>query len=161
MDSLACWHAGWVLCLALGWRMQHLCSCGIGCNCGWDLIPGLGTLYALRWPRRKRKRKKNNYEGLRDIRWRVIPEYISNHSPKEGIKDLQDDGRIEASNAHPDRNTNLITIHGWEALGENPGIQWKESSLPFKIWGQMHGRGWEGFHFICFIPSPQGSTAQC
>ena len=35
-------------------RIQH--CCGIGCKCSSDLIPGLGTPYALRWPKTEEKK---------------------------------------------------------------------------------------------------------
>ena len=37
------WHSGV--------RIQHCHSNGLGLNCGSDLIPGLGTPYALGWPK--------------------------------------------------------------------------------------------------------------
>ena len=44
------WHSGL--------RIQCCQSCGLGCNCGLDLIPGQGTPHATGQPKRKRKRKK-------------------------------------------------------------------------------------------------------
>ena len=36
----------------------HCCSCGVGRNCGSELIPGLGTPYAVRWPKNQTKQTK-------------------------------------------------------------------------------------------------------
>ena len=40
-----------------GLRIQHYNSCGVGHNCGLDLIPVPGTPYAAGWPKMKRKKK--------------------------------------------------------------------------------------------------------
>ena len=40
-----------------GLRIQHCRRCGLGCNCGSDLIPGLGTSYAKGSQKRKKRRK--------------------------------------------------------------------------------------------------------
>ena len=42
---------------AVGYRIQHCCSCSIGYKCDLDMTPGLGTPYAIKWPKKK---KKNN-----------------------------------------------------------------------------------------------------
>ena len=42
-----------------GLRMQHCHSCSLGGNCGSDLIPGLGTPYAMGW-----ERKNGRKEGI-------------------------------------------------------------------------------------------------
>ena len=53
------WDAGWFPQPGHGGlRIQHCCSCDIGHNCGSDLIPGLGTPYAMEWPKKKKKKKK-------------------------------------------------------------------------------------------------------
>ena len=36
-----------------GLRIQHCCSCGLGRDCGLDLVPGLGTPYAVGQPKMK------------------------------------------------------------------------------------------------------------
>ena len=41
-----------------GLRRWHCCSCGLGCSCGSDLIPGLGTPCATGWPKKEKKKKK-------------------------------------------------------------------------------------------------------
>ena len=43
-----------------GLRIQHRCSCGIGYNCGSDLIPGPGTAYTEGWPKEKKKKSIRN-----------------------------------------------------------------------------------------------------
>ena len=43
-----------------GLRIWCCRSCGLGHNCGSDLIPGWGTLYAGGWPKMKKKKKKKN-----------------------------------------------------------------------------------------------------
>ena len=45
------WLAQWVK------RIQHYCICGMGHNCGLDLIPGLGIPYAAGWPKKKKKKR--------------------------------------------------------------------------------------------------------
>ena len=47
-----------------GLRFQHCHSCGIGCNCGSDMIPGLGTPYAVGWPEKEKKNKKHTKNDL-------------------------------------------------------------------------------------------------
>lgn len=37
-----------------GLRIPHCHSCSVGCNCGWDLIPGPGTSYATESPKEKK-----------------------------------------------------------------------------------------------------------
>jgi len=39
----------------------HCHSCLVGCNCGSDQIPGLGTPYAMGQPKKKRKEKKAKF----------------------------------------------------------------------------------------------------
>ena len=46
VQSLA-WHSGL--------RIWHCHSCGVGCNCGSDLIPSLGQ------PRKKKKKVQNTF----------------------------------------------------------------------------------------------------
>ena len=48
----------WVPSLAQhsGLRIWHCCSCGLVCNCGSDLIPGLGAPHVLFWDSQKRKK---------------------------------------------------------------------------------------------------------
>ena len=46
------WHSG------LG--IQHCRSCGLGCNCGSDLIPGPGDLYAKEQTKKEKKKRKKN-----------------------------------------------------------------------------------------------------
>ena len=41
-----------------GLRIRHWGSSGLGCNSGWDLIPGPGTAYASGQPKRERKKIK-------------------------------------------------------------------------------------------------------
>ena len=52
-----CWDAGSTPSMPSGLRIRCCHSCSLGCNCGSDLIPGLGTPYAKGQPK-KRKRKK-------------------------------------------------------------------------------------------------------
>ena len=40
-----------------GLRIWCCHSCSISCNCGLDLIPGLGTPCADGWPKKKKKKK--------------------------------------------------------------------------------------------------------
>ena len=42
------------LALHSGLRIQHCCSCGIGCNSSLDPFPGMGTPYALGQPKKKK-----------------------------------------------------------------------------------------------------------
>ena len=39
-----------------GLRIPCICSCGLGCNCSSDLIPGWETPYALGQPKKEKKR---------------------------------------------------------------------------------------------------------
>ena len=55
--SWACWTQVRSLARHSGLRIPHCCSCGLGPNCGLDLIPGLGTPYATGWPKKKRQKK--------------------------------------------------------------------------------------------------------
>ena len=41
-----------------GFRIWCCRSCGLGCNCGSDLVPGLGTPYSVGQPKKKKKKKK-------------------------------------------------------------------------------------------------------
>ena len=39
-------------------RIQHCCSCGVGCSSGSDLIPGPGNFHMpWGWPKKKKKKK--------------------------------------------------------------------------------------------------------
>lgn len=58
-DHWHLWSAGLICAQHSGFRIQHCLSCDIGCNCVSDLIPGLVSAYAARWPKKKKKRKKN------------------------------------------------------------------------------------------------------
>ena len=42
-----------------GLRIRHCCSCGLGCNYGSDLIPGLGTSICLGVAKNEKKERKN------------------------------------------------------------------------------------------------------
>ena len=46
----------------IGLRIGHCHNCGIGCNCGSNLISGLGTPCAAGQPT-KEKKKKNPTDG--------------------------------------------------------------------------------------------------
>ena len=57
------WSTGtwvWSLAQRSELRIWHWCSCGVSCNCGSDLIPGLRTPYAIGRPKKEREggRKK-------------------------------------------------------------------------------------------------------
>ena len=43
-----------------GLRICHCHSCSLDCDCGLDLIPGLGTPYAVGQPKMKEKNKHTN-----------------------------------------------------------------------------------------------------
>ena len=43
------WHSGL--------RIQHFCSCGVGCNCSSDLILGPGIPYAMGQSKKKKKKR--------------------------------------------------------------------------------------------------------
>ena len=43
------WHSGL--------RIQHCHSCGLGRNCGSDLMPGPGAPYAVGWPKKEKNRE--------------------------------------------------------------------------------------------------------
>ena len=51
----------WVQCLAWqsGLRICHCLSCGGGCSCGMDLIPGPGTAICC-WGKKKNPQKNNH-----------------------------------------------------------------------------------------------------
>ena len=51
-------------------RIQCCCSCGLGGNCGSDLIPGLVTPYAAGQP--KKKKKKSVIFELRAVLYTVL-----------------------------------------------------------------------------------------
>ena len=53
--SLQCWDTGLIPAWHSGLRIWSCCSWGwcVHHNCGWDLIPGLGTPYAAGWPKMK------------------------------------------------------------------------------------------------------------
>ena len=55
VQSLA-WHGGL--------RIPSCRSCGIGCNCGLDLILSLGIPYALGQPKKERKESKREHREL-------------------------------------------------------------------------------------------------
>ena len=46
------WDTGLIPCQTQGVRIQHCHSCGSGCNCGSDLISGLGAPYASGRPKK-------------------------------------------------------------------------------------------------------------
>ena len=54
------WRAGmqvWSLAWYSGLGIQYCHSCGIGCNCGLHLIPGLGIPYASGRPKKQRRKR--------------------------------------------------------------------------------------------------------
>ena len=58
--SWECWDAGLIPAPAQwlkGLVLSH--SCGLGSNCGLDLIPGQGTPYATGQPKQKKQKQKN------------------------------------------------------------------------------------------------------
>ena len=60
-----------------GLRILHCLSCGLGHNCGSDLIPDPGTLYALGWPKRKKKKRLVRVNSLQGSSWAASePGYI-------------------------------------------------------------------------------------
>ena len=48
----------------VGLRIQHCPSRGLGLHCSSDLIPGLGTPYAARWPKKRKERNKMLSENI-------------------------------------------------------------------------------------------------
>ena len=56
--SWECWDTGSVPSPAQWVKDHHWGSCGLDCSYGSNLIPGLGTPYALGWPKKKKKKKK-------------------------------------------------------------------------------------------------------
>ena len=51
------------LLLGSGLRICHCRSCGLGGDCGSDLIPGPGTPYAAGRPKMKKERKGSSHDG--------------------------------------------------------------------------------------------------
>ena len=58
-DQLCLWFAGTQVQSPAQHRLRIQLSYGIGCNCGSDLIPGLGTTYTTGRPKRKKEVKEN------------------------------------------------------------------------------------------------------
>ena len=58
-------------------RIQHCRSCGVGCSCGLDLIPGLGSSMYHKCGRKKKKKKKEKkvvlLRGVLASRGRWLP----------------------------------------------------------------------------------------
>ena len=46
-------------------RILHCHSCGLGCNCGSDLIPGMETPYAAGQPKKEKEKKMERKERTR------------------------------------------------------------------------------------------------
>ena len=42
-------------------RIPRCCRCDLGQDCGLNLIPGLGTPYALGWPKKKKNQKTKHH----------------------------------------------------------------------------------------------------
>ena len=55
-DANLAWHSGL--------RIGCCCSWGLGCNCGLDLIPGLGSPYAAGRPKKKKKKSEDMAQHL-------------------------------------------------------------------------------------------------
>ena len=53
------WHSGL--------RFLHCCSYILGQNCGLNLIAGLGTPYATRWPKKERKKGRKKEGKIQDL----------------------------------------------------------------------------------------------
>ena len=60
------WHSGL--------RIWQCCNCGVGCNCGSDLIPGPGTPYAAGWQTKQNKTKQNKTNTLYNV-WEMSIKY--------------------------------------------------------------------------------------
>ena len=57
-DPAHLWGISGSLAWCSGLKIPRCGSCGIGHNCGSDLISGPGTPYATEWPKKKKQRKK-------------------------------------------------------------------------------------------------------
>ena len=63
------WHLGSTglqvqsLALHSGLRIQYCCSCGLGGNCGSDLIPDPGAPYASGWPKKEKNGEDQEDRG--------------------------------------------------------------------------------------------------
>ena len=64
--SIPSWHSGL--------RIWGCHSCGIGCNCSSDLIPSLGTPYAMDSQKRKKK-----FKTLLNVPWETKSLWIEKH----------------------------------------------------------------------------------
>lgn len=56
---LGSWDACLILARHSGLRIWHCCSCSLGLDCSWDLIPGLGTPSSTGWPKKREKGEVN------------------------------------------------------------------------------------------------------
>lgn len=60
--SLRPWDTGSIAAQHSGSRIWHCGICSVGHNCGWNLIPGPRTQYAMGQPKKKRKKKIKHLE---------------------------------------------------------------------------------------------------
>ena len=55
----------------VGSMIQHCCSCGVGHNCGSDLIPGPEAPYTVRQPKKEKKKNLLNAFSVPSIYLRI------------------------------------------------------------------------------------------
>ena len=73
-----------------GLRIRCCCSCSLGHNCGLDLIPGPGTPYGVRWPKKIKKHLIKQYLMHISLTWllNITPKTDVLHSRKSLNKGL-------------------------------------------------------------------------
>ena len=72
--SLEHWVTGLILAQHSGLRIQCCHTCEVGCNCSSDLIPDLGSPYAMGWPKKDMTGKEQNYK---------VSDHFSSEEPDE------------------------------------------------------------------------------
>ena len=75
--SLEQWHTGSSWALHIGLRIWHCHSCGVGCNCGSNLIPGrVSICYRASKKGKKKKKKKKELKKNDEFADSSYPEML-------------------------------------------------------------------------------------
>ena len=99
-----------------GLRKRCCHSCTIGHNCGSDLSHGLGTPYAMGWPKKKKKKKEREVDhrvGKQACFNKSSPESWGQHKQKKCHTDKLKPSHCTQPESEPSENTGLFYDVGW------------------------------------------------